>query len=225
MLNEYECWRCGAKIQFDDEPHERVYCEGCKKEAIREHNDLVEQYSKLKIRVMVDIAIRKMERAGMYMHEYLDVSKEISGEIDECPSRYLSADEVIAAMVLKSYGIGYEPNKRVGDFVVDFYIPEMCVCLEIDGDRHEMNTIRDSKRDITIRQQLGAQWEIIRIKTNYLEKNPEKLVDAIEAIYEQKKKLRKENNGIIPEYFSRREKDLYASVAQWKKVNAKRWNR
>lgn len=31
------------------------------------------------------------------------------------------------------------------------------------------------------------------------------LVDAIEAVYNEKKRLRKENNGFLPDWYSRRE--------------------
>ena len=99
----------------------------------------------------------------------------------------------------------------------------MFVCLEIDGGYHETKRISDSKRDIEIRKLLGDEWEIIRIKTNYLEKDPEKLLDAIDALYAEKKKLRKQNNGIIPEHFSKRERDHYESATEWKKVSAKQW--
>lgn len=206
---------------FDEEPRERVFCPECKSLALAEHKDLVRRYAELKRQVMIATAVRKMERAGMYMHEYLGIARTISVEIDANEDKFLSADEIVAAMVLQSYGIDYEPNKRVGDYVVDFYIPEMHVCLEIDGDRHETSTIRDSRRDIVIRDELGPEWEVIRIKTNYLERDPEKLVEAIEALYAEKKKLRAANGGIIPEHFSRRERDHYSALTEWKKVSRK----
>lgn len=224
MLITFECWRCGKPVEYDGEPKERVYCEECKPLVLAEHKDLVRQYADLKRRVMIDTALRKMERAGMYMHEYLDIAKTIKVEIDANEDKFLSADEIIAAMVLQSYDVPYEANWRVAGYVVDFFLPTMFVCLEIDGDRHEMNAIYDSKRDVEIRNELGLKWEVVRIKTNYLEKNPERLIEAIEGIYKEKKKLRKQNNGIIPEYFSRRERDHYAALNKWKKVSAERWD-
>lgn len=219
MLNVYKCWRCGKDVQRDVEPQVRVYCDTCKEAAEKEHQDLLQRHAYIRRQVMCDTAILKMEKAGMYMHEYYEIAKDITEEVLTQQDRYLSADEIIAAMVLKSYGVEYEVNKRIGKHVVDFYIPSMCVCLEIDGDRHEMHTIKDSRRDIDLRALLGAEWEIIRIKTNYFEKNPEELVNAIEEIYSHKKKLRKDNNGIIPEYFSRREKDLYKVMQNWQKAS------
>lgn len=224
MLNSFECWRCGKTVECEGEPRARVYCEECRPKALAEHKALVREYAELKRRVMIDTALRKMERAGMYMHEYLEIAKTIKVEIDANEDKFLSADEIVAAMVLQSYNVDYEANKAVGRYVVDFYIPDMHVCLEIDGDRHEANTISDSKRDIEIREILGPEWEIVRIKTNYLAKNPERLVDAIEALYAEKKKLRAQNGGIIPEHFSRRERDYYASIGRWKKVSGKRWD-
>lgn len=223
-MPKFTCWRCGESVEYDYKPKERVYCEGCKPLVLAEHKELVRQYADLKRQVMIDTAIRKMERAGLYMDKYLDIAKSIKVEIDAKEDKFLSADEIVAAMVLQVNGIEYEANKRVANYTVDFYIPSKKVCLEIDGDRHESNTIYDSKRDIVVRNELGPDWEVVRIKTNYLGQNPERLIKAIDAIYKEKKKLRMQNGGIIPEHFSRREKDLYAALSRWKKVPEKRWN-
>ena len=223
MSVTFKCWRCGNTVKLDEDQNERVYCEECQGLVRDEHKDLIRRYADLKRAVMVETAVRKMERAGMYMQDYYDIAKTIKVEIDAKEDRFLSADEIIAAMVLQSYNIEYEANKRIGSYAVDFFLPDMHVCLEIDGDRHESKRISDSKRDIEIRQELGAEWEVIRIKTNYLEKDPEKLLDAIDALYAEKKKLRAQNNGIIPEHFSKRERDHYETAAEWKKVSAKRW--
>ena len=217
------CWRCGREYDAAEEPQLRPYCEECAKAARDEHRALITQYAQIKRKVMMETALRKMERGGVYMYEYIDIAKEIGEEFSKSDDKFLSADEIIAAMILKSYGVEYEANKRISGYIVDFYLPELYVCLEIDGEQHETKRIADSKRDIAIRAALGDKWEIVRIQTGYLEKNPEKLLDAIDAIYAEKKKLRAQNHGIIPEHFSRRERDHYKAAAEWKKVKAKQW--
>ena len=209
MPELYTCWRCGNSVELSEEPQTRVYCESCKQLVRDEHKKMVRQYADLKRKIMVETAVRKMERAGVYMYEYLDIAKNIKVEVDANEDVFLSADEIIAAMVLQSYNIEYEANKKIGTYTVDFYIPELTVILEIDGVQHETNRINDSKRDIALRNILGPEWEVIRIKTNYLEKNPERLPDAIDALYAEKKKLRAKNNGILPEVYSKRQKAYY----------------
>ena len=223
MLDEFPCWRCGRLVQFDGEPQMRVYCPECEEEAKKEKEQLLKKYSAIRRDVMMETALRKMEKAGMYMHEYLDISQEIKEEIELDAVKMLSGDEIIAALVLKSNRIEYKANYKVGSYVVDFLIPSMHVVLEIDGDRHALRYENDSARDINLRAILGEKWEVVRVATSVFEKNPEKLPDAIEAIYAEKKKLRAKNNGIIPEYFSKRERKHYAKVVPKEKVKTDSW--
>lgn len=219
----FSCWRCGKAVPFDGEPQERLYCPECAKEAEEEKEKLLADYSALRKRVMFETALRKMEKAGVYMQEYQDISKEVFKLFKDADIKLLSGDEIIAAMVLKSYMIDYEANYKIGPYTVDFFIPSMNVVLEIDGDRHEMLYASDNVRDINLRQMLGGAWEVIRISTPLLEKNPEKLPDAIEAVYAEKKRLRKKYNGIIPEYYSKREQKHYATLTPTKKVRQSRY--
>ena len=46
-------------------------------------------------------------------------------------------------------------------------------------------------------------------------------IAKLEALYAEKKKLRAANGGIIPEHFSRRERDHYSVLTEWKKVSRK----
>lgn len=217
MLTTFPCWRCGKEIEWNCEPQIRVYCEECKSLDAEEFEALKTQNALTRRKIMVHTAIRKMEWHGVFMHEYRDIAHDmmqriIAGEVD-----FRSADEVIAAMVLESYNIPYEANRKMGGNVVDFYIPSMHVCLEIDGERHKWSKSRDGKRDIALRDMLGPQWEIIHIQTCYLEKNPERLVDAIDAMYAEKKKLRQQNHSLLPEYYSRREVEYYGSLTPWRR--------
>ena len=62
--------------------------------------------------------------------------------------------------------------------------------FEVDGFLHEKNLYADNERDKEIRKILGADWEVVRIKTKYLEQNAEMLVEAIKAVRDEKKRLR-----------------------------------
>ena len=42
--------------------------------------------------------------------------------------------------------------------------------------------VYDSERDIDIRNTLGKEWEIVRIPTKYIEKDPTVIPEAIERI-------------------------------------------
>ena len=66
--------------------------------------------------------------------------------------------------------------------------------LEIDGERHKYSGLRDKERDKEIKKALGSGWEIIRIKTDYLDQNAKKLVDAIDAVLESRETKRYYSN-------------------------------
>lgn len=217
-LDVYKCWKCGKGAKFAHEPQKRVYCEDCEAEVRDEYKKLVSEYVQLKVRVMHERALRIMEDAKCYMHEYAEIAPQILDDALANPEKYRSADEMIAAMVLVSNGYRVKMQYKVGKYYVDFFVPEMNVCLEIDGDRHEFKTDFDSKRDIEIRRELGEAWEVIRIPTKYLEQNPEKLPDAIEASYNQKKKYRKENGGFLPNSYSKRQAAYYKDAMVYREV-------
>ena len=214
-LEKYECWHCGKLLEKGYEPMPRVYCEECQSIAIQEHKKLVSEYVKLKTRIMFDTAVRTMEKSGrVYMYEYKNACDEVWDAMKDHTDVFLSSDEVIVAIVLIEYGIEFIPNYQIGKYKADFYIPEFKVCLEVDGHLHKFKEEFDSKRDIDIRCMLGSEWEVIRIPTKYIEKDPSKIPDAIEQIAERKREIRKKNSGIIPEDFSNRERKYYNKIGE-----------
>ncbi len=224
MPEKCRCWHCGKELIFEREQQERAYCPECYELAQKDHKELLERYSEIRKRIMFETAIRKMEKAGMYMNDYYGISKEVYSLFKVSGLQFLSSDEMIAAMVLMSNAIEFEVNKKMGPYVVDFFIPEMKVILEIDGDRHAMHYADDNRRDLNLRANLGPEWEVVRVGTTVFEKNPEKLPEAIEAIYNEKKRLRQRYGGILPESYSKRERSHYSKIAPKEKVQKQRWD-
>lgn len=54
-----------------------------------------------------------------------------------------------------------------------------------------------------IRSELGKEIEIVRISTKYIEQNAELLVEAIKSIRAERQKIRRQNYGILPEWYKR----------------------
>lgn len=214
-MHDYKCWKCDnvADIEIYEEPNKRVFCKECSKEFKKEKENLVSEYVTLKNKVMFENALRTMEKSkGTYMHEYKCTCEMLFKKFQANPDMFLSSHEIIAAIILTDFEYEFEANKKIGKYKVDFVIPELFVCLEIDGNLHEHKLEYDNSRDIDIRHELGSKWEVIRIKTKFLEETPTILVEEIEHIYSKKKKLRVKNNGIIPEHFSKREAAHYKSI-------------
>lgn len=210
----FACCRCGKDVEvLDGEPINRVFCSECFKLNQEEHKVLISEYSKLKIKIMFENALRVMEKSKkVFMHEYLDASNSVFDMAINETEKFMSSDEIIVAIVLEEYGFEYSVNYTILNYKVDFYIPELKICLEVDGITHKHSIEYDSERDIALRNALGTQWEIIRIPTKYIEENPSKIIDGIEQLAKEKRRLRQKNYGAMPYGFSQRENRHYDKV-------------
>lgn len=217
--NKMKCWECGKKgtVQFDmlkveyfmDEIKEyepvskRWYCQKCY-DRVREerHKDRAE-YVRLKKKLMYERAVRIFERQDIDLYEYKEAFEAVKEFVEECPDKFDSSHEMVAAAVLIYNEIPVKVQYKVAGYRVDFYIPDLKAVLEIDGAFHKFSVQRDSKRDTEIRSALGKDVEVVRIGTDYIEQNAELLVEAIKTIREERQKLRRKNYGILPEWYKK----------------------
>lgn len=222
-MNE-KCWVCGADIDSSFQATDVMsgrFCRDHWLEHTKKHREIVSEYLKLKNQVMFERSMRTMERCGTNMTEYKRFAYAVRKHSAENPEQYKSSDEMVAAVVMLKAGIDFEMNFKVGKYIVDMYITDWNIIAEVDGDRHEHRLIYDSKRDMEIRRMIGEEWEIIRIPTKYIEQNPEKLPDAIKALAEQKRKIREQNGGFLPQSYSKREAERYKRAMIYDEIHVK----
>lgn len=220
MLQEF-CWNCGKEIAADEFFGQgRRFCSACEEQHAADYKAYLNEYLIAKSRIMFERAMRYMEKAQCAMTRYKKFAKAVERHSAVYPELYRSSDEMIAAIVFLEAGYDFDMNHKVGNYVVDMFVPQMHVCVEIDGERHQYKKKADCERDIEIRKRLGALWEVIRIPTECIEKNPEKLVEAVKALYDLRKKEREKNGGILSEHYSQREKAAYASAMQYTTLRA-----
>ena len=197
-----KCWNCGAiatetkAFTYDwifkaPEPREvspyvRCYCDKCAKEVEAKEKEERELYIKLKKREMFRKAVRILEKQDTKMYDYKDAIEVVEEHVENHPDKFDSSYEVLAAIVLVHNRIYSKMQYKVGRYQVDFLLPELFVVLEIDGERHVHKKAYDTKRDIQLQQMLGDGWDIIRIKTDYLDKDAKKLPDAIRKVVEHR---------------------------------------
>ena len=208
-----KCWLCGADAKktfsfvrdglFKD-PKGRKYCDDCYKKRLADLTEKKDQYVRLRKYLMLERAVRIFEKQNVDIEDYKDIIDQMEEYVQEFPEKFDSSYEMLAAIVLIHDMVPVTTQYKIGRYRADFYIPDLKVILEIDGDRHE--PYRDNQRDIEMRNILGADWEIVRIDTKYLDQNARMLRDAIIAIRNEKQKLRKENYGMLPEWYSKRER-------------------
>ena len=212
MSLDGKCWVCGADIvksyPMTDIMSQR-FCREHWLEHNKEHRQLIHDYLILKARVMHERALRILEQADYDMSLCKREAYAVLKHAEEEPDKYKSSHEMVAAIVLLKAGWDFEMNYKIGRNFVDIFIPDISLIVEIDGEVHEGKELKDSNRDIKIRQTLGFEWEIIRIPTKYIEQAPERLPEAILAMGKKKREIRERNGGILPENYSKREKARY----------------
>ena len=216
------CWECnkeGTK-QFDMRKPEyffgelldyvpasqRFYCEECFERVTKERGTDRLEYVKLKKKLMYERAVRMLERQDIDLYLYKEALEAVKEFSESNLDLFDSAHEMVAAAVLINDEIHIKTQHKVAGYRVDFWIPEMKIVLEIDGIFHEHTVNRDTKRDIKIREALGRDVEIIRINTKYIEQNAKMLADAISAAREERQKIRKQNFGILPDWYNKKKK-------------------
>lgn len=217
-MQSKKCWVCGKKAtvfpslyrldkyHFDrEEYHQRGYCKECAAKVDAQNRRDKAEYIRLRKSLMYERAVRMLERQNIDIYDYEEALKAVKDFSETNLERFDSAEEMVAAAILINSEIEITVGKQIGQYTVDFYIPKMFVILEIDGQMHGNRVYYDNERDKELRTILGAKWEVVRIKTDYIAENAKMLVDAIESVYNEKKRLRKENNGFLPDWYSRRE--------------------
>lgn len=203
-----KCWECGKiatkRIGFNydestdkiispyldlgdvniEDYYYRCYCDKCAKEVEERKQKEFDEYIYLKKRMMFYKAVDILEKQRTKMYEYKEAIDVVEDHLTQNPDKYDSSYEVLASIILVHNRIYSKRQYKIGRYMVDFLLPEHGVILEIDGERHKYQKGHDKKRDEYIKKELGYGWDIIRIKTDYLDKNAKKLPQAIETVVE-----------------------------------------
>lgn len=217
-----KCWVCGADVVSSygmTDVMSGRFCHDHWLEHQREYKKTVAEYLKLKTEVMFERAMRTMDNAGVCMTDVQREAKAVQKHSKDCPEAYKSSDEMIAAVIMLHAGYDFELNYKIGKYIVDMYLPDQKLILEVDGDRHEHRQLQDSKRDVELRRMLGEEWEVIRIPTQYIEQNPAKIPEAVIVMAEKKRILRKKNGGFLPQNYSKREAARYKKAMLYDEIH------
>jgi len=200
------CWECGKEMNISSKS-KRPYCNACEIKRRDENEIDTEKYSRLRSRFMLERAFKILEKQQKFIHidRYKESGEIIENYIQDNYTKFDSAHEMVASMELLKNRIHIKIQPIINGRKADFMLKEEKVILEIDGFLHEHSQEVDYKFDLEIREELGADWEVIRIPTNYIESNVTMLYEAIMELKIYKQKLREQNNGILPDYYSIRE--------------------
>ena len=211
-----KCWNCGKEgaehrnigerdevfnsLNHYDDQSQRCYCRECFADVVGQYKKDLQEYLRLKKKLIFERAGRIMERQSLDIYDYQEAIQAVQEFAAEKPDKFDSAHEMIAAIVLIYNEIRCELQYKVGRYQCDFCIPSMKVILEIDGDRHKYNKQHDSIRDQEIMKELGSGWNILRIKTDYLEQKADVLVEAIETVIAERNEKKRKAKAFRTQY-------------------------
>lgn len=195
-MERIKCWICGKEatktrqmerkwgelFEVPVSTYSRCYCDKCAEEVAEKEKKERELYIHLKKREMFIKACNILESQHTDMYAYREAIDVVEEFVDEHPDKFDSSYEVLAAIVLVYNRIYCKMQYKIGSYQVDFLLPDDCVVLEIDGERHQHKKEYDSQRDRRIKKELGPGWDIIRINTELLDQNAKKLPDAIKKV-------------------------------------------
>lgn len=207
---KFKCWDCGTDIKSTVK-YKRVYCNSCNEKRIEQEKIDLYNYTVLRKKLMLERAIKILENQDnkINIFNYKDAIETIEEYIKENPNQFDSSHEITTAIELIRKEIKIKVQPVIEGMRFDFMIRDDKVVLEIDGHLHQYKVQEDAVKDLKVREILGEDWEVIRIPTKYIEQNISALYRAIKKMYEYKQEIRVSNNGVLPDYYSEREKTIW----------------
>ena len=158
--NEYTCAQCNNAQKFfqKEERQNRMMDRAVKKiRSFNIHKSVLQEYEQC-----IEV-IKKKLKSGMKLD---------------------SKEEAMVAIQLEKDGISYETQVSIADHKVDFILRDLRMIIEVDGGLYHVDEERDQVIDERITEELGSDWEIIRISDDYVNDYITAIGSAILRIYE-----------------------------------------
>lgn len=211
-----KCICCGKEFKATQSHTYRQRCNDCIEKADKKMLELGHQMALIKMQMMHENALRKIE-ISKDSFRFSDITDAVSAieEMEKMsPRSFKSSSEIVVAIGLYHEGFFFKVNHSVSRYSVDFYMPDEKICLEIDGDIHDIGNTRfkDGKRDVELRIELGGEWEVVRMSTDYSDKHPFCIGEKAISIADRQRELRKKNQGHLPRGYSKTVDAYYAKV-------------
>ncbi len=99
------------------------------------------------------------------------------------------------------FGLDFDRQKIIGNYIVDFYCAEKGIVLEIDGDSHDSKTAYDARRDDFLRS-LGLR--VIHVQDTDVKKHLAGVIQYLRAILDSPpvEGRQAEPDGVVSSGFS-----------------------
>ncbi|MEY8001592.1 endonuclease domain-containing protein [Clostridium sp. Mt-5] len=194
------CYICGKPVNT------RVYhsntnyrCKECKEKEANKTRLISTELKRKKL----ENAIKRIKRQKNNIKQYGHAIEKIK-ELLPTPNWFQSTEEIMVGIELYKRKIKFNHQVKINKYIVDFVLPEQKIVLEVDGElfHNELTIEKEKIRDSIILLNLGPEWEVIRIKDKYINKNINKLTTAITKVNNMRKHYRLSHNGQLPKGFN-----------------------
>lgn len=116
----------------------------------------------------------------MKIYKFLPYDKNLVSRARELRKSLTEAEKQFWFKILRSSKLKklkFTRQKPIGSFVLDFYCAKFKLGIEIDGEVHEFQKIRDEERDNILRKKFGLT--ILRFQNTEVLKNPEEILEKL----------------------------------------------
>lgn len=169
------CTICGEPVTSRTFSTEKVYkCTLCKNDIVARRKAKEKAAKEEADRALAeDIGIdyehlRRFQKGTAKLGpEYLDDIEKARTVIE----RFDSIPEVIACVELLHIGARVIAHQKVGDFTVDFCLPDEKTVVEVDGSLYHSDEDKTWMRDYALKHMLGDGWVIRHIPADSVVKN------------------------------------------------------
>lgn len=171
------CSKCGRLVGRHALSLKRTYmCEYCKTAKKKKWQAVEKELSE---RIFDEITIQtkaeiKFDKAVQKIFEKRDDKEKYSKAIRLAKTRcelYGSIPEIFVAIELLHQGYKIIPQQKVAKYRLDFVIPDKRVVIEVDGKIFHSDQAKEAEKDFVVKNNLGAEWRILHIPTDYITKD------------------------------------------------------
>ena len=196
--NEIKCMRYDRNVLYT--------CKECKLKQYLADKEVKTEYSKDIKEKKFNNAVKRIEKSvGKNINKYDKAIETIHNNLYK-DHWFDSTEEIMVAIELIKNNIKTRHQVKIGIYRVDFVLEDEKIILEIDGKlfHTEKTKPKEQIRDNILLMKFGLDWEVIRITDDYINDNIKRLVPAIRKIRDERKRIRKINNGVLPQWYNNR---------------------
>lgn len=202
-----KCHVCGGEVMTYNYKRGMNYtCNNCKVKIHMADKEQKKNENKEEKDRKLEVAIKRINKqAGTKINEYSKAIEIVKSKLYN--DRWFdSTEEIMVALELIRKKIKARHQVKMGIYRLDFVLPEEKIVLEVDGTifHTERTKEKEDTRDNIIILNFGPDWEVVRITDELINQNVRRLVPAIRAVRDKRQKIRKANDGQLPDWYSNR---------------------